>query len=59
MRDVEIIETELMEISAVADDSIKLERIISWCAAHRDEVPFVLHQLIDRLYKRPPQTHKA
>jgi len=39
MRDSEIIETELMEISAIADDSIKLERIIAWCASHPDEVP--------------------
>jgi hypothetical protein len=29
MRDPEIIETELMEISAIADDSVKLERIIA------------------------------
>jgi hypothetical protein len=48
MRDSEIIETELMEISAIADDSIKLERIIAWCASHPDEVPFALHQLMGR-----------
>lgn len=48
MRDLEIIETELMEISAIADDSIKLERIIVWCASHPDEVPFALHQLLSR-----------
>ncbi|WP_321476659.1 hypothetical protein [uncultured Paludibaculum sp.] len=48
MRDLEIIETELMEISAIADDSLKLERIIAWCAAHPDEVPFALHQLMTR-----------
>ena len=46
MRDLEIIETELIEISAIADDSIKLERIIAWCASHPDEVPFALHQLM-------------
>ena len=51
MRDLEIIEAELMEISALADDSIKLERIIVWCAAHPDEVPFALHQLLDRRSK--------
>jgi len=42
MRDPEIIETELMEISAIADDSVKFERIIAWCASHPDEVPFAL-----------------
>lgn len=46
MRDPEIIETELMEISAIADDSTKLERIVAWCASHPDEVPFALHQLM-------------
>ena len=48
MRDAEIIETELMEISAIADDTLKLERIIAWCAAHHDEVPFALHMLLSR-----------
>ncbi len=46
MRDPETIETELMEISAIAEDQLKLERIIAWCAAHRDEIPFALHQLM-------------
>jgi hypothetical protein len=48
MRDAETIETELMEIGAIADDSIKLERLIAWCAVHPDEVPFALHQLMTR-----------
>ena len=48
MRDPEIIETELMEISAIADDTIKFERIVAWCASHPDEVPFALHQLLGR-----------
>jgi len=48
MRDPEIIEIELMEISAIADDSVKLERIIAWCASHPDEIPFALHQLLGR-----------
>src|SRR5208283_265701 len=34
MRDPETIETELMEISAIAEDAVKLERIIAWCAGH-------------------------
>ena len=46
MRDPEIIEAELVEISAIADDTIKLERIIAWCAAHPDEVASALHQLM-------------
>lgn len=48
MRDPEVIEEELMGISAIADDSNKLERIIAWCASHPDEVPFALHQLLSR-----------
>ena len=59
MRDLEIIETELIEISAIADDSIKLERIIAWCASHPDEVPFALHQLMGRRDKHPSQTSKT
>jgi hypothetical protein len=46
MRDPQIIETELMEIGAIADDSIKFERIVAWCTTHPDEIPFALHQLL-------------
>ena len=53
MRDPETIETELMEISAIADDTVKLERIIAWCATHPDEVPFALHSLMVRKEKHP------
>ena len=55
MREPEIIETELVEISAIADDSIKLERIIAWCALHPDEVPFALHALLRRRERPPAQ----
>ena len=48
MRDPEIIEAELVEISAIADDTVKLERIIAWCATHPDEVAFALHQFMGR-----------
>jgi len=48
MRDPDVIETELMEISAIADDSLKFERIVAWCATHPDEVPFALHQMLSR-----------
>jgi hypothetical protein len=56
MRDPETIETELMEISAIADDTLKLERIVVWCASHPDEVPFTLHQFMGRRDRQPSQT---
>ncbi len=56
MRDLEIIETELMEISAIADDSVKLERIIAWCASHPDEIPVALHHLLGRSDKPASET---
>lgn len=54
MRDPEIIDTELMEISAIPDDIVKFERIAAWCAIHPDEVPFALHQFMGRASKHPP-----
>ncbi len=51
MRDPEIIETELMQISAIADDIVKFERVAAWCATHPDEVPFALHQLMKKREK--------
>jgi hypothetical protein len=54
MRDSETIETELMEISTIVDDGVKLERIIAWCAVHPDEIPFALHQLMTRPDKHQP-----
>ena len=51
MRDPQIIETELIEISAIADDTIKFERIVAWCASHPDEVPFALHQFMGRRHE--------
>ena len=59
MRDAEIIEDELIEISAIADDSIKFERLVAWCATHPDEVPLALHQLLRWRDKRPSDSaHK-
>jgi membrane-bound lytic murein transglycosylase len=55
MRDLDTIETELMEIGAIADDSVKLERIIAWCATHPDEVPLALHQLLHRRGTAPSE----
>ena len=48
MRDGQTIEEELVEIGAIADDSIKLERIIAWCATYPDEVPFAIRFLLGR-----------
>jgi hypothetical protein len=59
MRDAETIETELMEISAIADDTLRFERIITWCAAHPDDVPFALHQLMHRRRKHAPEGSQA
>lgn len=55
MRDPEIIESELMEISAIADDLVKFERIVVWCASHPDEVPLAMHHLLKHGEKEPPQ----
>ena len=42
MRDPQVVEAELVEISAIQDDLTKLERIVAWCATYPDEVPFAL-----------------
>jgi hypothetical protein len=59
MRDPQIIETELMEISAIADDTLKFDRIIAWCTSHPDEIPFALHQLLGRRDKHPAPTPRT
>jgi hypothetical protein len=59
MRDPETIETELMEISAIADDAVKLERIVVWCSVHPDEVPFAMHQFMRRREKGSPEASEA
>lgn len=41
-RDEQTVEAELMEISAIQDDTVKLERIVAWCASYPDEIPFAL-----------------
>jgi len=48
-----------MEISAIADESIKFERIVAWCATYPDEVPFALHQLLSRRGKHPSETSET
>ena len=59
MRDSETIETELMEISAIPDDLVKFERIVTWCATHPDEVPYALHQLMKQKEKAPEEMAHA
>ena len=46
MRDPEIVEAELVEIAAMADDEMKLNSIIVWCATHPDEIPLAMHMLM-------------
>ena len=48
MRDPEDIEAELMEISGIAEDENKFERIVAWCARHPDEIPFAIKILMHR-----------
>ena len=55
MREPDIIEAELIEISAIADDTLKFERILAWSTAHPDEVPFALHHLMGRNETNPSQ----
>lgn len=59
MRDPEIIEAELVEISGIADDTIKFERIVVWCALHPDEVSFALHQFMGRAGKHSSESSKT
>jgi len=59
MRDPETIETELMGISAIADDSTKFERIVAWCATHPDEVPFALHHMMSRRHHDLPSSSSS
>jgi hypothetical protein len=59
MREPEIIEAELIEISAIADDTLKFERILAWCATHPDEVPFALHHLMRRHQEQQSDSSQA
>jgi hypothetical protein len=60
-RDEQIVEAELMEISAIQDDTIKLERIVAWCANYPDEVPFALRffRARSRERRKPPIGNSA
>ena len=52
MRDPQVVEAELIEISAIQDDLTKLERIVAWCATDPDEVPFGLRFFTRNLCSR-------
>jgi hypothetical protein len=46
MREPQVIEAELVEIAALADDETRFNRIIVWCATHTDEIPMAMHILL-------------
>ena len=48
MRDPQIVEAELVEISSLGDDLTKFERIIAWSAAHPGELAFALRYFSGR-----------
>jgi hypothetical protein len=52
MREPDIVEAELVEIGAMADDEMKLNSIIVWCATHPDEVPLAIHMLLGAKSKK-------
>jgi hypothetical protein len=54
-RDAETVEEELVEISAIQDDTIKLERIVAWCATYPDEISFALRFFRGRLHRQSPE----
>lgn len=49
MRQSDVIEEELIEIAAMADDGTKLEQIIAWCATHPDEIPYAIRMLLGKV----------
>jgi hypothetical protein len=48
MREPDVIEAELIEISGIAEDENKMERILAWCATHPDEIPFAIRFLMNQ-----------
>lgn len=53
-RDEQTVEAELIDIMAIQDDTLKLERIVAWCAACPDEIPFALRFFRKRSSKPGP-----
>lgn len=58
-RDEVDVEAELVEIMGLQDDTLKLERIVAWCAAYPDEIPFALRFFRDRLVARNADSKSA
>jgi len=46
MREAQVVEAELVEIAALADDETRFNRIVVWCATHADEIPLAIHLLL-------------
>jgi hypothetical protein len=46
MREAQVVEAELVEIAALADDETRFNRIVVWCARHPDEIPLAIHILL-------------
>lgn len=51
MREPAVVEAELVEIAALADDETRFNRIVVWCAAHPDEIPVAMHLLLGNKLK--------
>jgi hypothetical protein len=49
-RPEQVIEDELVEISAIQDDTVRLERIVAWCAMYPEEIPVALRFFRVRLH---------
>ena len=57
MRDPEVVELELVEIAAMADEATKLDAIVAWCTTHPDEVPMALHMLLTGGRRKKEELH--
>ena len=59
MRDPEKIEQDMIMIGAIADDSVKIEEIIAWCATHPDEIPVAMRLLLGKVRHHSAADGKA
>ncbi|HEX4773829.1 MAG TPA: hypothetical protein VH351_23550 [Bryobacteraceae bacterium] len=48
VRDIEVIEEELVGIATIQDDLTKLERLLAWSSVHPDEVVYAIRFLSGR-----------
>lgn len=58
-RDEQVVEEELIEIMSLQDDTLKLERIVAWCAAYPDEIPFALRFFRQQVLSREHHDKQA